>query len=100
MAEAIRVCHPISRLTPIKKLNDADHVSEQNGMRQDNIGEKRAKHAYGAVTDEAFEVVLKAPVSKARTEDFVLSEEQEEWRRRNASQGNGLEEGVALSGHG
>jgi len=82
-----------------KKLNDADHVSEEDGVRQNHVGQEGAKDAHRAVTDVAIQVMLKASVGKAGAGDFVLSEEQEEWRRRHASQGNGFEERVALSGH-
>src|SRR2546430_2559914 len=59
-------------------LDHADHVSEEDGMRQDHAGQQRAIKTQRSSSDVVAKISLKASVRESRPCQLVLAEQEKE----------------------
>ena len=78
---------------PNEHLYYPDHVSEEDGMRQNQIGKKRLIETDCSLLNKALQVLLEAAMSEFRPKELVLSKKEEENRSEDAHDRNRLRQG-------
>ena len=76
-----------------KHFDGSDQISEENSVRQHQVGQDRLIKTDGAALNEALEILLESAMGKLGAENLVLAEKQKEGRRSDADDGNGFGQG-------
>ncbi len=82
-----------------KHFDGSDQISEENSVRQHEVGQDRLIKTDSAALNEALEILLEPAMGKLGAENLVLAEKQKEGGRSDPDDGNGFGQGTGYFAH-